>query len=308
MSRLIASRWVLVLISLSVPVAMSGCTPAVGGAGPNSTGTAMAAEAPIAASNSYLEVIVHDLLGPEAPVMCLAGPGMCPGHFDIRPSQVRRLADCPLLLRFDFQDALEARLRSRVAEGPRFVAIGISGGMCEPASYGEACRQVADCLVEENCLDRQQAERRLEKIGDRIEQLKAWAASQVARAGLQDAPVLCSMHQEAFCGFLGLNVVATFTGADSARLSEIDAAVRGGDESAVRWIIANRPEGRHLADALADRLNARVVVFGNFPDPGPEGGFDALVRGNVEQLVAAATQADAGDETKSDIRSRKPER
>ena len=101
---------------------------------------------------------------------------------------MRRLADCPLLLRFDFQDALEARLRSRISEGPRFVAVGISGGMCEPASYIEACRQVADGLVEENCLDRQQAERRLEQIVDRIEQFKAWVASQVAAAGLKDAP------------------------------------------------------------------------------------------------------------------------
>jgi hypothetical protein len=46
------------------------------------------------------------------------------------------------------------------------------------------------------------------------------------------------------------------------------------------------PEGHRTADALAERLKARVVVFGNFP--ALERGrvsFDDLLIGNVEALV-----------------------
>ena len=60
-----------------------------------------------------------------------------------------------------------------------------------------------------------------------------------------------------------------------------------GQKSAVQWIIANLPEGRQAADALADRLAAQVVVFGNFPDGQGSDSFDRLVRDNVTLLVKA---------------------
>ncbi len=55
----------------------------------------------------------------------------------------------------------------------------------------------------------------------------------------------------------------------------------------VQLIIANRPEGRQAADALADRFGAQVIVFDNFPDGHGRDSFDRLVRTNVEQLVKA---------------------
>ena len=53
-------------------------------------------------------------------------------------------------------------------------------------------------------------------------------------------------------------------------------------------MVANRPEGRRAADALAKRLGAQVVVLGNFPDP-QEGHalFDDLLRANVNLLIEA---------------------
>jgi hypothetical protein len=55
----------------------------------------------------------------------------------------------------------------------------------------------------------------------------------------------------------------------------------------VQWIVANLPEGRQAADALADRFAAKVVVFGNFPDGQGLDSFDRLVRDNVTLLVKA---------------------
>ena len=51
------------------------------------------------------------------------------------------------------------------------------------------------------------------------------------------------------------------------------------------------PEGRRVANALAKRLGAKVVVFGNFPAPAPDNGqasFDDLLVDNVRALVEAA--------------------
>lgn len=242
---------------------------------------------PVAATNSLLECAVRDLLGESTAVLRLAEPGMCPGHFDIRPSQVQMLRNCRLMLRLDFQKSLDAKLGGATAHGLVITEIRIPGGLCEPESYLAACQQTADALIAVNLLDRATADQRLAGIRTRIEQTAAICRQKVT--DLRDRPVIVSSHQEAFCRWLGLRPVAVFAGADSAGVGQVDHAVRQGEQAGVKLIIANRPEGRRVADALANRLGAQVVVFGNFPALGSgQNSFDDLIEANVDALVKAA--------------------
>jgi len=244
---------------------------------------------PVAATNSLLECAARDLLGDSAPVLRLTEPGMCPGHFDIRPSQVQQLRSCRVLLRLDFQKSLDAKLAAAKSNGLRIAEIRISGGLCESASYLQACRRTADALVEAGLLERGAADGRLIAITERIEQTAARCRRRVE--ALKGAAVVASVHQQAFCEWLGLRPVAVFTGADSAGVGQVDEAVRQGERAGAKLVIANLPEGRRLADALAERLEATVVVFGNFPAV-HEGrlSFDDLLETNVQALLEAAVK------------------
>ena len=219
----------------------------------------------VATTNSYIECVVLDLMGPETPVLCLSGPGMCPGHFDIRPSQVNKLSRCRVLARFDFQAALDAKLSGVTKCGLSITAISPGDGICVPSSYYTACEQMAEALVAADLLDRVQADARLIELARRNSADEAWVRSQVGRVGLAGRPVLAAKHQALFCSWLGLNVVGTFAGSDTSRFGEIDQAVKAGLDANAKLVIANGPSGRRSADALAERLGAKVVVFGNFP-------------------------------------------
>ncbi len=245
--------------------------------------------APVAVTNSLLECAARDLLGPDTPVLCLAEPGMCPGHFDVRPSQVEALRRCRVLLRLDFQKSLDGRLSSATDQGLRIVEVRIAGGLAEPDSYLAACRQTADALVAAGLLERSAADARLSEIAARVRRLAD--ACRERLAPLQDTPVLTSSHQEAFCRWLGLRVAGTFTGADSAGVGQINDAIRLGEQAGAKLVIANLPEGRRVADALAEHLGAKVVVLGNFP-AAREGGpsFDELLLRNVNALAEATRQ------------------
>ncbi len=242
---------------------------------------------PVATTNSFLESCVRDLLGNDTIVLRLAEPGTCPGHFDIRPSQVQKLSRCRLLLRMDFQNSLDSKLAGATDRGLKIAGINIPGGLCEPDSYISACRQTADALVAAELLERTQADSRLAEISKRVEA----AASKYRRLAepLKGTAVLASVHQAAFCRWLGLNVVDTFTGADTALTSEFEDAYQAGKKAGVKIIIANLPEGRLAADALAEKIEAKVVVFGNFPtlDKGQDG-FDDMMADNVNGLLEAA--------------------
>jgi len=240
----------------------------------------------VAASSTYLAAAARDFLGTDEPVLELAEPGTCPGHFDLRPSQITKLRACRVLLRFDFQSAWDAKLADLAAGGLRIVPIAASGGLCVPDTYLGVCRQVAHAFVEAGLLSHAGAEARLNDIADRLRRLTTWTRDQVTAAELPQRSVLTSRHQADFCRFLGLDVVGVFNSPDAASVQEINQVVRAG--KAVWLVVANEPEGTDLADALADRLAARLVVFANFP--GQEHGhrFDDLVRSNVERLLAAA--------------------
>lgn len=247
--------------------------------------------AEIVVSNSYLYAVVRDLCGDETAIFCVVPPGMCPGHFDIRPSDVRRLYAGRVLLAFDFQQAIGGIL-PQDGSGPAFHTITPPEGMCIPASYLEMAQQTAEILIAEYPDRAAHFRDRLEAIGSRIAALEQECADTMQQLGLIDAPVLTSRHQAAFAEWLGMTVVATFTGRDAETAANINAALRQSDGSGVRWIIANRQEGTQLAEAMADRLGAPAAVFSNFPavfaDTLAAPAFDAMVRDNLRQLGEAA--------------------
>jgi zinc transport system substrate-binding protein len=242
----------------------------------------------IATTTSYLEAAALDLLGDE-PVLRLAEPGTCPGHFDMRPSQVAELRRCRVLLRFDFQRSLDAKFASSDLNNPAVAEVVVRGGMSRPDSYLIACRQTAEHFVRLGILSQTNVATRLEAIAARLDVRAREATNRIARAGLVGSPVVASSHQRDFCEWLGLKVVAAFRAADTASIGEIEQAIDAGQLAQVKRVIANLPEGRRTADALADRLKARVVVFENFPAlRNGRVSFDEMFVANVDALLQAA--------------------
>ncbi|MCU0629811.1 MAG: hypothetical protein MUF37_01485, partial [Methanoregulaceae archaeon] len=97
------------------------------------------------------------------------------------PSQVSGLRHCRLLLRFDFQRSLDARLREIPDLAVGEIAPG--GGMNLPASYFAACGQTARHLVDHGLLSPSAATSRLETIQARLDAL---ASAQAKRVALPD--------------------------------------------------------------------------------------------------------------------------
>ena len=275
----IAVRFWSVALLLAGVLLVAGCKPEGAGRAPT-----------IATTTSYLECAARDLLGEGLTVLRLAEPGTCPGHFDLRPSQATQLRQCRMLLRFDFQKSIEAKAGLGDTNQFRVAVVSLQYGMCHPESYLSACWQLAEFFIATGSLTRASADERLQAITRRIEALARETSRRAAQAGLPGRTVIASGHQRDVCEWLGLKVAATFRAADTASLSEIEAAIGAGKLAGVQLVIANAPEGHRMADALAERFQARVVVFNNFPAlQDGRMSFDALLAGNVDALLRAST-------------------
>ena len=244
----------------------------------------------LAVSTSYLESAARDLLGSDVEVLRLAEPGACPGHFDIRPSQAAELRRCRMLLRFNFQSSLDSFLSGNDGTNRvQVVEVAMGEGLCRPETYLAGCQQIAKALVGNGWLAQTNADARVLAVAVRLERLEEAATNRVSQAGLRGRAVIASAHQKAFCEWLGLKVAGSFRAADSSSVAEIDRAISQNSLEKVKLVVANLPEGRRLADALGERLGAKVAVFGNFPAlKGGRISFDDMVADNVDELVKAA--------------------
>ena len=241
----------------------------------------------VAVGNSYLESAVHDLLGQSAPVAEMVQPGICPGHVDVRPSQVDVIRSCRLLLLFDFQTTMDRQVSE--LHQLRTVPIKISNGMCEPTSYLAVCKQTAAALEQTGLLDPGAAGKRLTEIQARLNAETASLRNQLKEAGLVGrAVVVTSGHQTEFCRWLRLDVLASLDGDDAASIRSINDVVIKAQARSCKLVIANRPDGTQLAQMIANHLGGRVAVFDNFPSmTGKQTGFDAMLADNVDRLIAA---------------------
>jgi len=243
----------------------------------------------VATTTSYIECAVVDLAGKRFRSVSILPPGCCPGHFDLSPAMLDKLAHAKLLLRFEFQSALDAKLDHFRDDGLRIVAVPSPEGFCDPGTYVTVCRSVCDALCGIDPEHAAEYRERFAAVTSRMAALLSDVRSQVANSALAGARVLASGHQACFCRAIGLDVVATFTGREAAGFKELDECIRAGREAGTRYVVANLQEGVQLAAPLADRLDAKVVVFSNFPSmQAGETTFDALVRHNMAALLNAA--------------------
>ena len=121
--------------------------------------------------------------------------------------------------------------------------------------------------------------------------MSAGIHKKMEESGLINAKVVTSCHQAVFADWLGLDVVATFAGSDIETPGSINQCLQQAKDKDVRFVIANKQEGTVLATALAERLDADMVIFSNFPagqsDTTSMPGFDGLLHENIFNLLNA---------------------
>jgi len=253
----------------------------------NENGNGNKNESPeIAVTNTYFQAMVTDLSQSEKEVICLTPPGMCPGHFDISPGMVNKLRRCRVLLRADFQKSLDKQLKRVKQDGLSIQAIQTLPGLCLPQSYLATCDEVLKVLAELDP-DRQASYRQqLRQIRSRLDRLTSEIKGKIRQASIEKAKIITSNHQADFARWLGLEVVGTFAGRDAATPGSINACLEKTHSHKIKFVIANQQGGTELARALAERLNAKIVIFSNFPDKAdqPES-FDRLLKNNVAALL-----------------------
>ena len=238
----------------------------------------------VVVTTSMLECIARELLAGTSgvEVVSLLPPGSCPGHFDLAPGALPAFRAAVLVLRHDFQGALDEKMRALGARGVAVVPVSSHGSLLVPANFRRLAGEVAAELSRSLPALGPAVARNLGALDARATSLEREVLG--ARLPWRGAPAVASLHQKELAEWLGLRVTGVLGRPEDVSPGELERLVSG--DAVI--VVGNLQEGPQAALALGARKGVPVAVFSNFP--GVEGygsTYEDLVRANVRRLEAA---------------------
>lgn len=242
----------------------------------------------VVATTAHLESALKQIGGQYVQVSVLIPPGSCPGHYDIRPGDVRILSHSKALFTHGYEQFVPRLVKSAGKPGPRVIAVGVEGNWLVPDVRANALRKVCLLLCE---IDPQHSGVFEETTNRLIDEEKkaAEALQNVCReAGLSGKPAICSDQLVPLVEWMGFDVVAVYGRAEEYTPSLLHKLEMLGKERKVELVIDNLQSGPDAGRQLAAEIGAKHVILSNFPGGYPDTDtWESCLRDNVTRVVKA---------------------
>jgi zinc transport system substrate-binding protein len=251
----------------------------------------------IMAGSSLIANIIHDVAGDELVTRTVIPPGVCPGHYDVKPSDIVALANCTALFIHDYQQSF-ATITDAVAAATQdnpalnITVISVPGNWMIPTVQAEAVSAIAHALEQlypENAASYRQS------AAEREQAILAYgnkAKNELEQAEVDGVKVICADMQADFVSWAGFDIVATFGRPEDLGLAAMDQLASEARQAGAVLIIDNLQSGSTtLGASIAGDVNAIPVTMSNFP-----GGlantetWEKAIYENINRLLAAMQQ------------------
>jgi len=250
---------ILVVVALALSLVVSilgGCSPAE-----------PANKLKVVTTTSLIAQIVERVGSDTVDVVNIIPPAQCPGHFDVKPGDIQKLADADLFLMHGWQGEKFSEELIASANNPKLtvVKIDLPGNWMTPAVQQAAVDEVVDALSQvdtQNIIVYKRMAKLLKTmIGTKWTELEGRLDS----ANLERVKVICDEQQAGFVQWTGLNIVATFGRPESLTPEVLKELLDKGREENVTLIIENLQSGHNAGAVIAEELGCNRITLSNFP-------------------------------------------
>ena len=251
--------------------------------------------ADIVAGSSLIAGIAQDVANGKLQVGNLIPPGMCPGHYDVKPSDIEALANSKALFIHDWQEKMK-NITGLVeaADNPDLIikVMDIKGNWMAPPIQAEAVDKIAQALSE---IDQENSAYYQEKAAGRTQAILAKGEevkNRLQEAKVNEVKVVCSDMQAEFVNWAGFDVVATYGRPEELNPGDINQLITQAQQAGVALVIDNlQSGGTATSEAVVQDIGAIQVTISNFP-----GGFEGTetwekaIDKNVDLILEALAQ------------------
>jgi len=275
----------ILILGLVAASLVSGCSP-------GST-----TKLKVVTSTSLIASIVERVGDDRVEVANIIPPAQCPGHFDVKPGDIQRLANADLFFLHGWQGEVFSQELITSANNPDLSVVSLDIQTTEnqnwmvPTVQREATDKItaALCQVDDkNCSLYQESAAELKGI---IEAKEVEIKAELAQANPSGINVLCADMQAGFLRWVGFNIVATYGRPDSLTPQVVRELVDSGREAGVTLIVDNLQSGQDAGVPIAMDIGCKRIILSNFP-----GGFDntetweKAIDRNIELIMEAISK------------------
>lgn len=215
-------------------------------------------------------------------VTAVLPPGQCPGHYDVKLSDIEQIKRADLVVSFKGMPFMD---KTGSGGGVRLLLDTEGRNWMAPDSYVHGLNLLADRLSEYYPEDRDVIMSRKKAV---IKEVRAYADSvtrRIGRAGLTGAPILSSSMLKEPLEWLGFHVVGEYGRPEAMSARQIVHLSKIGRENHILFVADNLQSGPDAGKGIADSLGTPHVVLTNYPS---EKGYLATLGENVDTILAAA--------------------
>jgi len=219
---------------------------------------------------------------------------MCPGHYDVKPGDVKTLANSKVLIIHNWQQD-KANITSLIeaANNPNLIVkvIDVKDAPMIPEVQTETVDKIVQVLSDidpqNSAYYRERADKRTQSVLAKGEEMK----NRLQEAKVDEVKVICSNMQADFVSWAGFDVVATYGRPEELSGLKVAELVTQGKEAGVALVIDNLQSGPDAGKTIAEDIGATQVTISNFP-----GGFEETetwektVHKNVDFLLEALAE------------------
>ncbi len=248
----------------------------------------------IVAGSTPINAIAQDIADGTLQISNLIPPGMCPGHYDVKPGDVKTLANSKVLIIHNWQQD-KANITSLIeaANNPNLIVkvIDVKDAPMIPEVQTETVDKIVQVLSDidpqNSAYYRERADKRTQSVLAKGEEVK----NRLQEAKVDEVKVICSNMQADFVSWAGFDVVATYGRPEELSGLKVAELVTQGKEAGVALVIDNLQSGPDAGKTIAEDIGATQVTISNFP-----GGFEETetwektVHKNVDFLLEALAE------------------
>ena len=236
----------------------------------------------VVASDTILSGMVRSLLPEEHfDVSAILPSDQCPGHYDMKLSDIEKAGNADLIVSFSDVPFME---KARTDPAKCILLDQQDRNCMAPDSYIWGLDMLAKKLAERYPELEAQIASRCQSVTDEINENASLLRSEIKHRGMTDRPVLTSSMQREPIEWMGFRVAGEYGRPESISVREIVRLTEIGRQKAIVLVVDNLQSGPDAGKGIAEELGIPHVTLSNFPS---NEGYLSTLRGNVAAVLNA---------------------
>ncbi|NYT13219.1 MAG: zinc ABC transporter substrate-binding protein [Candidatus Methanofastidiosa archaeon] len=253
-------------------------------------------------TTTTMKYFVEEVGGNKVDAISLVQPGICPDHFDVRPSVLAEINTSSLVVYHGVEPWLDGMINA--SENKDVKKLLLQGPWGTPPLAKAKINSIKDALIEIDPDNKSYYEKNAEEVSKELDALNEKLLAEAKELGVSEYKAIVMAWQKPFSEWIGLQVVEAYQPPETLSVQTVQNLVVKGKEENVAFVIDNLQSGTTLGAQMAEEIGGRHVIFSNFPEAIP--GTDTIaemIQYNADQIFDTIKQAQSESKEMSELRS-----